>query len=152
LRASSNKGSSEKALTVRNDKIAEITVIKDTIKYSGLVGGEEYTVKGSLNRIADGNVAETVAEVTETKTAEASGAGEWTMEFSINGNLIPDAKYVVYEEAVSTKLLIDSDKDNTPDKPQKVEHKDPKAVTQTILTGKPNGFVKIIKKDMFKKL
>lgn len=142
-----NKGTSEKALTVRNDKIAEITVIKDTIKYSGLVGGEEYTVKGSLNRIADGNVAETVAEVTETKTAEASGAGEWTMEFSVNGNLIPDAKYVVYEEAVSTKLLIDSDKDNTPDKPQKVEHKDPKAVTQTILTGKPNGFVKIIKKD-----
>ena len=142
-----NTGTPGTALTIKPDKIEEVTTVKDTIKYEGLFAGKNYTVTGSLNRIVNGSVAEVVITKTETFTASASGDGEWTMEFDVTGKLVYDAKYVVYEEAVSTDDLIDTDKNGIPDAKHKVEHKDPYAVSQTVLTKKQEGFVKIIKKD-----
>ena len=128
------------ALLIKEEKIAEIKTVTDTIRYSGLVGNKEYTVKGSLNRIENGTVAAIIAEKTVTMSAVASGTGIWTMDFDVEGKLAYDAKYVVFEEAVSTENLVDTDNNNIPDTPQRVEHKDPNAVTQTILTRKPEGY------------
>jgi len=69
------------------------------------------------------------------------------MNFDTANKLEYDTKYVVYEEAVSENNLMDNDGNGIPESKQRVEHKKPDAVTQTILTKKASGFVRIIKKD-----
>ena len=146
--ANGKTASATEEVNIDADEIPEVKTVIDTLKYTNLIAGQEYTVTGHLNKIVNGEVVETIATKTESKIADASGSGEWTIEFDVTGKLVEDARYVAYEEAVSRDLVLDTDNDNRPDSKQKVEHKDPKDKSQTVVTKKtPNGFVKIIKKD-----
>ena len=133
------KGTSGNALTLKPNRIEDITVVTDTIKYEGLVGDKNYTVTGTLNKI-EGFTVTPVTTKTETKRADSSGNGEWTIDFGITpGMLAYDAQYVVYEEAVSEDNLIDSDCDGVPESKQTVEHKNRNDRSQTFYTKKNGG-------------
>ena len=144
---SGSAASASNALILEEDDIKRVKKVKDTISYSGLIGGKDYTVKGSLNKIVNGTVAAVIAEKTQTLKAAASGTGTWDMEFDVEGRLEYDTNYVVFEEAISLDNLIDTTGDGTPDSKQKVEHKDPDSKSQTFIPKKQEGFVKIIKVD-----
>ena len=77
------------------------TTVKDTVRYSGLVGGEWYKVVGTLmdkesrsELVINGNT------VTESKSfqAETGGAGEVVVEFNIDTTTIQGKKIVVFEK------------------------------------------------------
>ena len=144
---SGSAASATKVLILEEDDINKVKIVKDTIKYSGLVGDKKYTVTGSLNKIVNGTVAAVIAQNTKTLTAAASGTGTWDMEFDVEGKLEYDTNYVVFEEAISEVNLIDTDDDGRPDSKQEVKHKNPSDKSQTILTKRPKGVIRIVKKD-----
>ena len=99
--------------------IGDVTVT-DTIVYTNMVGGATYEVTGQLMKIADGEEPQEIAKVTKDCTADASGSGEWTMDFG-SVTVVEGAKYVVYETAV-----------NKADSKDTVEHKNPDDTSQTV--------------------
>ncbi|WP_179205598.1 VaFE repeat-containing surface-anchored protein, partial [Enterococcus cecorum] len=106
--------------------------VVDTIYYTDLVAGESYQLTGTLMKIAANGQAQPIATQTAKVVADATGTGTWTLNFGTL-TLEPGTKYVVFETATSEKPLVDTNKDNQPDAPHVVEHKNPNDLAQTIV-------------------
>lgn len=126
----SNNGS---ALEVNPNTIKDDVIVKDTITYSGLVKGADYSVTGKLMKVVDGKATETGITVTKKLTATDTN-GTWEVEFSgekvasLINSLKDGEKLVVYETATRY-----TDKEN---KTEVIKHEDPKDTNQTIVVPK----------------
>ncbi|MDO4911414.1 MAG: VaFE repeat-containing surface-anchored protein [Corynebacterium sp.] len=115
--------------------------VKDTIDYTGLAAGAEYTVTGTLMKVEGSAVTPVQRDgedltVTTTQTVSESGSGKWTIDFG-TVELELGAKYVVYERAESVKEIAEG-ADGTPEK-QVLTHEDPNALAQTIVVPVSGG-------------
>ena len=109
----------------------------DTIAYSNLFGGKEYTVTARLMKVENGQaVGDPIVTMTVLRTADASGTGTWEVPIGTVEGLEVGGTYVVFEKAVSVDDLIDGDGDGKADKPQEGSHEDPTDPSQTV-TVKP---------------
>ncbi|CAI3274210.1 hypothetical protein CIRMBP1248_02146 [Enterococcus cecorum] len=109
--------------------------VVDTIYYTNLVAGESYQLTGALMKITANGQAQTIATQTAKVVADATGTGTWSLNFGTLA-LEPGTKYVIFETATSEKPLVDTNKDNQPDAPHVVEHKNPNDLAQTIVVAK----------------
>ncbi|WP_347943771.1 SpaA isopeptide-forming pilin-related protein [Enterococcus cecorum] len=109
--------------------------VVDTIYYTDLVAGESYQLTGALMKITSNGQAQTIATQTAKVVADATGTGTWSLNFGTLA-LEPGTKYVIFETAASEKTLVDTNKDNQPDTPHVVEHKNPNDLAQTIVVAK----------------
>ena len=109
--------------------------VVDTIYYTDLVAGESYQLTGALMKITANGQAQTIATQTAKVVADATGTGTWSLNFGTLA-LEPGTKYVIFETATSEKPLVDTNKDNQPDAPHVVEHKNPNDLAQTIVVAK----------------
>lgn len=123
----------DKAVEVTaKDAKAGVTVV-DTIHYEGLVAGKKYNVTGEIYEVNGGQkVGEAKAKATKVFTANQA-VGDWELDFGKVTGLEADKTYVVYETASSEENLVDSNKDNKPDKKHELEHKDPNDKAQTVV-------------------
>ena len=98
--------------------LSEEAVVTDTVRYSGLTGGEKYRLEASLINKADKSV---ICKVTkEDLTCDASGSGEWTVEFPpIDSTALQDNAAVAFEKLYIGKELV-------------VSHEDPDDEDQTV--------------------
>lgn len=95
-------------------KPSEKTTIKDTVKYTNLVVGEEYTVKGKLMdketgeelKDKDGN-----AVTGETTFKAEKSDGEVIVEFTFDSSLLEGKTTVVFEDVYSNEKLVASHAD-----------------------------------------
>lgn len=76
------------------------TVIIDTIEYEGLLGGQTYTIKGTIVDAETGTPIEVDGKkVTATKEVQPNkGNGTATMEFTFKSDALKGKKVVVFEE------------------------------------------------------
>ena len=109
--------------------------VVDTIYYTDLVAGESYQLTGALMKITANGQAQTIATQTAKVVADATGTGTWSLNFGTLA-LEPGTKYVIFETATSEKPLVDTNKDDQPDAPHVVEHKNPNDLAQTIVVAK----------------
>ncbi len=107
--------------------------VVDTLHYKGLVAGEKYEVKGTIYAVNGDNEEEVKETKTAEFTADASGQGDWDLDFGSVKNLEAGKSYVVYEEVTSKENLVDKDNNGTPDEKQTLEHKDPKDKAQIMV-------------------
>ena len=97
------------------------TVIVDTVKYSGLIPGKEYTLKGSMQvkkSVEDGNLTAEPLEVdgepvkAETTFTPETASGEVEVTFTFDSRTIADkTDIVVFESLERTGVEIASHKD-----------------------------------------
>ena len=95
-------------------KPSEKTTIKDTVKYTNLVVGEEYTAKGKLMdketgeelKDKDGN-----AVTGETTFKAEKSDGEVIVEFTFDSSLLEGKTTVVFEDVYSNEKLVASHAD-----------------------------------------
>ena len=109
--------------------------VVDTIYYTDLVAGESYQLTGALMKITANDQAQAIATQTAKVVADATGTGTWSLNFGTLA-LEPGTKYVIFETATSEKPLVDTNKDNQPDAPHVVEHKNPNDLAKTIVVAK----------------
>ena len=133
VKANGVASSADKAVEVTaKDAKTGITVV-DTIHYEGLVAGKKYSVTGELYEVSGGQkVGEAKATATKEFTA-TQATGDWELEFGKVTGLEAGKIYVVYETASSEENLVDSNKDNQPDKKHELTHKDPNDKAQTVV-------------------
>ncbi|MCI7512201.1 MAG: VaFE repeat-containing surface-anchored protein [Schaalia hyovaginalis] len=135
--AAGSKGSADAPATVTEDKAEAGVSVVDTIAYSNLFGGKEYTVTARLMKVENGQaVGDPIVTMTVLRTADASGTGTWEVPIGTVEGLEVGGTYVVFEKAVSVDDLIDGDGDGKADKPQEGSHEDPTDPSQTV-TVKP---------------
>lgn len=136
--ANGSQGGSVAASVEGEDATNNGVIVSDTITYENLFGGKEYTVTARLINVATG--AE-MATVTETRIANNSGSGTWTMHFGTVNGIVAGGSYVAFERAVSVDPLIDTDGDGDPDAPQEGTHEDPSDPNQTfnVTPNNPGG-------------
>ncbi len=103
----------------------ETTTIIDTVEYTGLIVGKEYTVNGKLMNKSTGEaLLVDGAEVTATKTFTAeSENGTVDMEFSFNSSALKGISIVVFEHIYYNELEVASHADIS-DEGQTVTFKD----------------------------
>ena len=82
-------------------------------------------------KITENGQAQTIATQTAKVVADATGTGTWSLNFGTLA-LEPGTKYVIFETATSEKPLVDTNKDNQPDAPHVVEHKNPNDLAQRL--------------------
>ena len=75
-------------------------VIKDVVRYTGLVSGVEYTVKGRLmDKATGGELVVGGSSITVTKKfTPTTSDGNVTLEFNLNAKGLPGAEIVVFEK------------------------------------------------------
>ncbi|MBK1468879.1 thioester-forming surface-anchored protein, partial [Parvimonas parva] len=109
--------------------------VSDKVTYKGLYPNEEYDIEGKIYEVKDGKLVNPDNPVSEANSgddirANATGEGEWTLNFG-KIKLEAGKSYVVFEKVVSTKDVIDTDRDGNPDKKQELKHENPKDKSQT---------------------
>lgn len=97
-------------------------VLTDTVRYTNLIPGREYTVEGSFVRKSD--PTKVVATAKTTFKAEAAN-GEVTLEFTVNTDEYAGEDLVAFETLYIKKL-------NSEDVVEVANHKDPKSKSQTV--------------------
>lgn len=97
-------------------------VLTDTVRYTNLIPGREYTVEGSFVRKSD--PTKVVATAKTTFKAEAAN-GEVTLEFTVNTDEYAGEDLVAFETLYIKKL-------NSEDVVEIANHKDPKSKSQTV--------------------
>lgn len=97
-------------------------VLTDTVRYTNLIPGREYTVEGSFVRKSD--PTKVVAAAKTTFKAEAAN-GEVTLEFTVNTDEYAGEDLVAFETLYIKKL-------NSEDVVEIANHKDPKSKSQTV--------------------
>ncbi|MGY3725673.1 VaFE repeat-containing surface-anchored protein, partial [Granulicatella balaenopterae] len=142
-------GSQDKAAII---EIGEDTITKDvidTVGYSNLKSGEQYTLTGTLMKIIDGS--EPVAVKTSEAvifTAEENG-GTVEVRFK-NVALEANTSYVVYEKAESVKEYTYQEEGKEVTKKHQAIHENPKDKAQTIVVNQTDietGHSEIIETD-----
>lgn len=86
----------------------EITIV-DTVSYTGLKPGAEYTVNGKLMDAATGQIAHDSAGkeiVSATTFTAANSNGSIDVVFTFNGNFETGKKFVAFEELYSEDVLM----------------------------------------------
>ena len=97
-------------------------VLTDTVRYTNLIPGREYTVEGSFVRKSD--PTKVVATAKTTFKAEAAN-GEVTLEFTVNTDEYAGEDLVAFETLYIKKL-------NSEDVVEVANHKDPSSKSQTV--------------------
>ena len=97
-------------------------VLTDTVRYTNLIPGREYTVEGSFVRKSD--PTKVVATAKTTFKAEAAN-GEVTLEFTVNADEYAGEDLVAFETLYIKKL-------NSEDVVEVANHKDPNSKSQTV--------------------
>ena len=129
------KGASSKTpLELKAGEDGTITTdVVDTIQYKNLTGGASYRVSGTL---IEKETGETIKTSEESKTADASGNGEWEVIFS-GVTLEAGKSYVVLEKAVNEADENDwAEHNNRDDKAQTVVVKETEPGEVTIQISK----------------
>lgn len=130
--AKEKTASADAAATLTQDEVEGGVTVADTVRYKGLVAGQQYVLKGILYEVENGKTVKELAVKEETVTAESTD-GEWTLSFGLVKGLEAGKKYVVFERAVSVNKLVDSDGDKLYDAAQIASHEDPSDPAQTIV-------------------
>ncbi|GFZ26357.1 Cna B-type domain-containing protein [Lactobacillus corticis] len=81
--------------------------VVDTVDYTGLIAGSEYTLHGQLMKVNNDGSTTQVAEASNKFTAEAAN-GQTSVDFG-QVKLEAGAKYVVFETATSTNKIVKGD-------------------------------------------
>ena len=132
------------------DKVAGIehnpagVEVKDTIQYTNLVPNEKYSVTGTLMKVGVNGSVTQIQTKTEELDADATGNGQWEINFGVVPNLEVGAKYVVYEEATSKNPFyqVDDKTNEIVKKPVTIEHKDPNDKAQTVVVRSDKGVIR----------
>ena len=118
--------------------ISKETVIVDTVDCTGLIPGEEYTVKGKVMNKADGTeIAGAVAEKTFTAGAETESID---LEFTIDSSELEGKSVVVFESLYNNGIEIAVHADIN-DKDQTVSYPGVKTTATDSMTGDHVGTV-----------
>ena len=110
----------DKSTGTQNMLTGEETVIEDTVKYKGLITGEEYTIEGELYDKATGSLTGIKSEATFTAEAEN---GTEKLDFSFDSGGMEGHALVVFETLRSGDVTL-------------VEHDDPANHDQTVYAPK----------------
>ena len=116
----------------------ESVTITDTVAYSNLIAGVEYTMKGELHLVnADGTDGGVKAEnsVTFTPTSES---GTIKMTFTVNASEMEGLSLVVFEDLYKGEVKVASHADLT-DKGQTVDVRKEQPTIATTATNENNG-------------
>lgn len=127
------KGSNSAPAEVNSSDINNLTII-DNVDYKNFVRGQEYAIRGTLIKVTEENgvISRSRVKVEKTSFKAENSDGSVKLEFK-NINLDKDARYVVFEEAVS-KEMVDRDLDGVAESYDSAKHDDINDKAQTIIT------------------
>ncbi|MDY5730212.1 MAG: VaFE repeat-containing surface-anchored protein, partial [Eubacteriales bacterium] len=111
-----------------------VVMVSDTLAYTNLKGDKDYRVITELYLLQNGAVVgDPLAWTAQIVPTSGSGNGTWTIDLGGVSGLKAGRSYVIYERVESVDKLIDTTGDGIADAPQVVEHKNPNAISQTIV-------------------
>lgn len=127
------KGSNSAPAEVNSSDVNNLTII-DNVDYKNFVRGKEYAIRGTLIKVTEENgvISRSRVKVENASFNAENSDGSVKLEFK-NINLDKDARYVVFEEAVS-KEMVDRDLDGVAESYDSAKHDDINDKAQTIIT------------------
>ena len=125
-------------LEITGEEALEVTEVKDTVNYGGLLTDAQYTISGKLVKVeADGSYnAEDAVSTAEVTFTPAAADGSEVLTFPVEGGLDLESTYVVLETLTSA----DGKDNKIPEgglvHPENVSEEDEDAKAQMVKTGK----------------
>lgn len=143
-------GEQDKELKLSDAQVEAGVPVKDIVYYENLVPNETYKLTGTLMHIMkDKSVVPVVSKdgktltVTKEVIADATGNGQWEIDFGMVNCLVVGEKYVVYERAVSKNTYWSIDETGkTVNSNITIVHEDPRDKAQTIVAGRQKGILR----------